>query len=143
MQNRNILVIILLIFIISFVLFLSSTNIDNPILILIKNYCKLLDPRFENIPIYEGFETPHTVDKEYIIVCLKDNNGNLMNISDIMYIVIHELAHIITPHDDNSYHIDNNNHSILFQMNFEMLLSKAKYLNIPVSNFPIPRNICG
>jgi predicted metal-dependent hydrolase len=78
----------------------------------------------ENIPSKINDDTSYTIDKGQVFaVCLrniKDNNA-LHTINDIMFVVIHELAHIFS----KTY-----GHNNEFWTNFKFLLHEANEINI-------------
>lgn len=77
---------------------------------LYEKYIDQLNDRIKNVKINESDEydihTSYTVNKgEQIVYCLrsKNNNNEIHNFNLIMYVVLHEMAHIASPiygHDD-------------------------------------------
>lgn len=67
--------------------------------------------------------TSYTINKgDSIVVCLRQKDGNLVDINTLMYVVIHELAHICD--------LKSEQHDARFWKNFEWLLTHA--INIGV-----------
>ena len=83
-------------------------------------------------------ENTYTLNKYKINLCLKDKDDEFYDLKHLIYIVIHELSHIICPsygHNDEFYMI---NRFLLKQA------IKLKLLNIIDTNFLInPINYCG
>ena len=66
--------------------------------------------------------TSYTINKgEKIFLCIKNNNNNLHDINIIMYVAIHEMAHIACP---------TIGHDILFQNIFKFLIKISILINI-------------
>jgi len=72
--------------------------------------------------MYNGI-TSYTVNKgEKIVVCLRQKNGNLVDLNTLMYVIIHEIGHIC---DLTSIH-----HDEKFWKNFEWLLKESINIGI-------------
>jgi hypothetical protein len=70
--------------------------------------------------------TSYTVNKgEKIVVCLRQKNNNFVEINTLMYVIIHELAHICD--------LTSEQHDEKFWNNFEWLLENA--VNIGIYNY--------
>jgi predicted metal-dependent hydrolase len=70
--------------------------------------------------------TSYTVNKgEKIVVCLRQRNNNFVEINTLMYVIIHELAHICD--------LTSEQHDAKFWNNFEWLLEHA--VNIGIYNY--------
>ena len=70
--------------------------------------------------------TIYTVNKgEKIVVCLRQQNNNFVEINTLMYVIIHELAHICD--------ITSEQHDEKFWNNFEWLLEHS--VNIGIYNY--------
>ena len=85
--------------------------------------------------IYDNNVTSYTINKgEQIFLCIKDNNG-LHDINIIMYVAIHEMAHLACPLIG---------HDKLFQNIFKFLIECSILINIyKYSNYHInPSNYC-
>jgi predicted Zn-dependent protease with MMP-like domain len=67
--------------------------------------------------------TSYTVNKgEKIVVCLRQKNGNLVDLNTLMYVIIHEMAHICD--------LTSIQHDKKFWDNFEWLLKEAINIGI-------------
>lgn len=74
----------------------------------------------------ESGVTSYTVNKgEKIVVCLRQRNNNFVEINTLMYVIIHELAHICD--------LTSEQHDAKFWNNFEWLLEHA--VNIGIYNY--------
>lgn len=70
--------------------------------------------------------TSYTVNKgEKIVVCLRQRNNNFVEINTLMYVIIHELAHICD--------LTSEQHDEKFWNNFEWILEHA--VNIGIYNY--------
>jgi len=63
-----------------------------------------------------------TVDKEHITLCMYDENGELYPEDILLYVALHEAAHLCN---------ENNGHTPEFDDTFDLLLSVAKKLGLP------------
>lgn len=81
--------------------------------------------------------TSYTVNKgEEIAICLRNPAGNIHDINTIMYVTIHELAHVACPEIG---------HTALFRQIFVFLLERAIEINIydKVNYRQTPQPYCG
>lgn len=108
---------------------------DKEIISLVKERLILLDPKYESIPIFPGNESV-TIDKKKIHLCLKDENDMYYNVDTLFYVVLHELAHMLS----KSYSI--NTHNKEFQVKFKELLEKAYAANLLPNKQVVPLNYC-
>jgi hypothetical protein len=77
----------------------------------------------------------YTENKTVITLCLKNpENGYYYNSNTIMYVALHELAHIISK---------TQGHNDEFNNNFAMLLKQAETRGIYNPRIPIPTTYCG
>ena len=107
----------------------------NPVLSRIRDNFKILHPRFGNVPLYEG-DSSFTEDKKTITLCLRDpQSGSVYDMNTLMYVSLHELAHIITKEYDE--------HGPEYKKNFKMLLDHAQKLGIFDPTKGIEHNYCG
>ena len=90
----------------------------------------------ENIPSSEY--TAYSVNKgEELVLCLRNINDNsFIDINTILFVGIHELAHIMT---------DEVGHTEKFWSNMEYLVTKANEINIynPIDYSKYPTDYCG
>lgn len=97
------------------------------------NFAKI-DPKFGNIPLREG-KSAYTENKRIITLCLVDPDSKVhYDVNTIMYVALHELAHVISK---------KHGHGDEFKRNFNMLLRKGAQLGIYDPRKPIPTSYCG
>lgn len=88
---------------------------------------------FDHISIYKG-DKSYTLNKEKIYLCLTDENGNYYSKNTLMYVLIHEMAHVIS---------DSVGHTGEFHTTFEQLQDEAAKAGIYDPSIPIESNYCG
>ena len=105
---------------------------EDPMLYKLKQILLPLHPDVKHIKIYKG-DKSYTINKEKIYLCLKDENGEYYPTNQLIYVMIHEIAHLINKDDIG--------HSEKFHTIFEDLLKKAQELKIydpyiiPIQNY--------
>lgn len=88
--------------------------------------------------------TTYTINKKDMHICLRtrDNNENLYDINTLMYVILHELAHLCN-YDKNDNPI--NGHGLEFKNIFQMLVKEA--INIGIYEYvnyeKMPQEYCG
>tara|TARA_X000000950_G_C13878782_1_gene645974 strand:- start:618 stop:1070 length:453 start_codon:yes stop_codon:yes gene_type:complete len=132
-------IVVILIFIFLFLLYyLVSKRIyelyseNDPIIIRIKKNLMKLDSSAEKIRIYESNKS-YTINKKIIYICIKNKNNQYYDFNMLMYVAIHELAHVLC---------DEIGHTEKFYSIFNNLLDKAENLNMYNSTIPIISNYC-
>lgn len=75
----------------------------------------------------------YTINKSKIHLCMKDKNGSYYDDNMLTYVLIHELAHVIS---------DSIGHTPEFYENFDQLLLKAEEMGIYDSSKPPLENYC-
>jgi hypothetical protein len=106
---------------------------SDPKLFQIKDNLRMLDPRANKLRIFEDNKS-YTINKKRVYLCLKDHNNNYYPMNMLMYVAIHELAHVLC---------NEVGHTPKFQNIFKQLLSKAQSLGIYDPNIPVVRDYCG
>jgi hypothetical protein len=105
----------------------------HPLLDQVRENFRKLDPKFANIPLKSG-DSAYTENKEVITLCLVDpETGKEYGINTIMYVAIHELAHVVSK---------TQGHGEEFRKNFANLLRQSASLGIYDPRKPIPVNYC-
>ncbi|MEM0354054.1 MAG: hypothetical protein QXW79_00595 [Thermoplasmata archaeon] len=106
-----------------------------------KNYIEQFSKRIEKLELQEnapnGKYTSYTTNKEEISICLRSKkDGRLHDINLVMYVVLHELAHIACPEMG---------HTKLFREIFAFFLKTALKLKIykKVNFHNDPHEYCG
>jgi hypothetical protein len=75
----------------------------------------------------------YTINKSKMYLCLKDKNGNYYNTNMLMYVALHELAHVLC---------DEIGHTDKFHNIFNNLLDIANSLGYYSYSIPITMNYC-
>ena len=88
-----ILIAILCIYLISLPSYKENFIISN-----LKEKLTIIDHNFKNLDIRES-NSSYTEDKTIIFLCLKDDNGNVYPENTLIYVALHELAHLLNKND--------------------------------------------
>lgn len=109
----------------------------HPILKEVKEAFKKIHPSYSSIPIVEG-SSSYTEDKSVITLCLREpETKKFYDFQSILYVSLHELAHVITDNTPEEEHGDD------FKKNFAKLIKRAVELGIYDPNVPPPSSYCG
>ena len=109
----------------------------NPYLRIISENLAKLNPTYGNIPLLEGSDS-YTDYKTVITLCIRDpKTGLVYDPNTIMYVALHELAHVITPNGDSS------EHGVWFNDNFKKLKEQAASIGIFNPEVKISDAYCG
>ena len=106
---------------------------SDPKLFEIKDNLRMLDPRAGKLRIFEDNKS-YTINKKRVYLCLKDSNNHYYPMNMLMYVAIHELAHVLC---------NEVGHTPKFQAIFKQLLAKAHALGIYDPSIPVIRDYCG
>jgi len=109
------------------------TTTNDPVLDEIKKQLSVLHPKFENVELYEGNKS-YTINKKRVYVCLKDDNGRYYHRNMIVYVTLHEYAHILCTEIG---------HTDLFFKIFDDLLQKAATAGLYNPSIPPLEKYCG
>jgi hypothetical protein len=104
----------------------------DPVLHKLKHKCRDVHPIIPKIELYEGNKS-YTINKEKIYLCLKDKDGKYYNTNMLVYVFLHEVAHILC---------DEVGHTEKFARIFDELLEKASKLGVYDFNIPIIDDYC-
>ena len=85
------------------------------------------------IKLYVGSKS-YTINKSRIYMCLKDSNDKYYDDNSLMFVFLHEVAHVICK---------SIGHTEEFHKIFEDLLFEAERVGIYDSNVPMIKNYCG
>lgn len=154
MKSRWIYTIILALVIVGFIIWLLKMQIEefelqkDPKLSELKS---LLNPMFEKesfnnhmlnqilkrnvldqISLYRG-EKSYTINKSKVYLCLRDEAGEYYGNNMLLFVFLHELAHVIC---------DEVGHTQKFQEIFDALLDEASHMQIYDPNIPVIQNYC-
>ena len=94
-----------------------------------------VDPRAANISIKASTQS-FTEEKQRTYLCLKDKDGKYYGDNMLMYVALHELAHVISKQNDPGHTTTE------FYENFHDLLDKAESLKIYDPKIPVNLNYC-
>jgi hypothetical protein len=106
---------------------------DDPVLLEIKAQVVKLNPKFNDIELYEG-DKSYTINKKKVYICLKDKNNRYYQRNMLMYVVLHELAHVICK---------SVGHTEEFNQLFQDLLAQASEAGIYNPSIPPLSEYCG
>jgi hypothetical protein len=97
---------------------------------------RLIIPVHEEISNIEFFEADesYTEDKKQVFLCMRDSKGKLYDDNTLVYVALHEMAHVLC----NSI-----GHTPEFDSIFDYLLLKAYELGIYDNTKPIASLYCG
>lgn len=127
-------IFIIIIVIIFFMLtsFVENFKKEDPMLHSIRNKIRPLHPDMvDHIILLEDTKS-YTINKKKVYLCLKDENGDYYDENMLVFVAIHELAHVLC---------DEIGHTDKFQTIFQELLNKASDLQIydpsvaPIQNY--------
>jgi hypothetical protein len=97
--------------------FINRLRTDHPDDVRIKHVEKRFDPDSVSEGSHETGYTSYSVNKgEKIVVCMRQKDNSFVKKNELMYVVIHELAHLST---------DEIGHTPTFWENFKFLLNEA------------------
>lgn len=89
-------------------------------------------PQIRTIPIYAARRS-YTLNKREVFMCLKDENGDYYDRNMIVFVFLHELAHVLN---------DEIGHGLRFQAIFRELLTRAIALKLYDPSVPLVKNYC-
>lgn len=105
---------------------------NEPMLHIIKNKLKPVFPDIDRVVLLEG-EKSYTINKEKIYICLKDKDGNYYNENMLIYVTLHELAHV---------RCDEIDHTEKWERIFNEILDKATAHGLYNPSIPIIKDYC-
>ncbi len=100
----------------------------------LKEKLTMVDNKFAELDIREAASS-YTEDKSIIYLCLRDEKGQFYPINTIMYVALHEIAHLINKEDFG--------HTTSFHKIFDKLLCKASDMGIYDPSKPHTAWYCG
>ena len=68
---------------------------DDPVLSQVKSLCSTVFKDMQHIPIKKAKET-YTIDKERVYMCTTDKQDQVFPLNTLIYVLLHEYAHIKT-----------------------------------------------
>lgn len=100
----------------------------------LKEYLTIVDPNFEKLDIRES-DSSYTEDKSVIFLCLRNEKGEVYPMNTVMYVALHEIAHMINKNDYG--------HTPAFHKIFNDLLCKAAAKGVYDPSKPHGDTYCG
>lgn len=127
-----IFIIIIIIIFFTLTRFIEEFKKEDPMLFRIKNRMRPLHPEIVDRIVFLEDTKSYTINKKKVYLCLKDENGEYYDDNMLMFVAIHELAHVLC---------DEIGHTDKFQSIFQELLDKATEIQIydpsvaPIQNY--------
>lgn len=137
-EQYKIIIVAFLTILVTYIVFQRyAPKQPSEIVLQIKERLKFIDPEFAKLPIYID-DSAYTIDKRTIYLCLRDlETGEVFDINTLMYVTLHELAHVITT--ENEF----DDHGPIFKKNFSKLLKVATQRRVYDPSQPLPHSYCG
>jgi hypothetical protein len=138
-KARNIIYTVIGLVTLSVVIYmLNKTPRDDtnsvPMLKKVRDNFARMNPAYTSIPLAEG-DSAYTENKNHITLCLRDpKTGSAYDENTIMYVALHELAHVVT---------HSQGHGDEFKANFNEILKRAADQGIYNPTLEIPSDYCG
>lgn len=127
------------IFFLSFILVLFTLNRikekfleDDPMLVDIRKTLESVFPDINSVILLKGRKS-YTINKKRIHICLKDKEGQYYDKNMLIYVTLHELAHV---------RCNEVGHTPKFHEIFQEILSVAEKNGIYNSNIPVVKDYC-
>jgi predicted metal-dependent hydrolase len=89
-------------------------------------------PEIRNISLY-GSNKSFTINKQHVYICMKDENGKYYDENMLIYVLLHELAHVLC---------DEVGHTEKYSKIFRSLLHRAHEAGLYDPNQPPLDNYC-
>lgn len=124
-----VLVAIIFIYIISL-----PTKKEHFLILDLKQKLAVVDPQFMKLDIRES-NNSYTEDKTIIYLCLRNEHGHYYPMNTIIYVALHEIAHLLNKKDFG--------HTPAFHKVFDKLLCKAASKGVYDPNIPHADHYCG
>ena len=137
----SIVFIVILVFIIFYVLG-SIQDEKHPLLDEIRRRFMIINPSYGNVTLRVGNQS-YTYNKSVITMCLEDPNGEYYDINTLMYVALHELAHVLTDVHGTDKFGNDLSHGEEFQDIFDDLLEQAYRKGVYNPNLEMPDVYCG
>ena len=114
----------------------KAIDIPKDVTITIKDKLIKIEPRARDVNFYTDSNEAYTLGKKEIYMCIKDPRGEYYSDNTLMYIALHELAHVLIPEDTSK-------HPPKFDVLFNQLKDRAAYMNLYDPFIPFPNEYCG
>jgi|SRR3989344_1809710 len=106
---------------------------DDPILYTLKEVLKPVHPIISDLRLYKG-DKSYTINKQKVFLCLTDGKGEYYSLNTLVYVLLHEIAHVLNTQDVG--------HTEAFNDQFDALLQKATQNGVYNPEIPIPSDYC-
>lgn len=106
---------------------------QDPKLEQIRKTIRPLRPEIVDNIVFLEDKRSYTINKKKVYLCLKDENGDYYNDNMLIFVVLHEMAHVMC---------DEIGHTAKFQQIFQQLLDEAAEKNIYDPNIQPVQNYC-
>jgi hypothetical protein len=133
-MNKYIYIVLIIIALLCIYLISLPIIKEDFIILSLKEKLSIIDPKIADIDIREG-NSSFTEDKTIIYLCVRDENGNYYPMNTLIYVALHEIAHL--------FNKDDYGHTPRFHSIFQKLLCKASYKGIYDPNLPHVSFYCG
>ena len=87
---------------------------------------------FDEIRVYRG-DKSYTINKEKVYICMFDEDGEYYNENMLVYVILHELSHVIC---------DEIGHTDKFHRIFDAVLERATAEGLYDPSIPVIRDYC-
>lgn len=134
MKNGSIYVILITTALLCVYLITLPTVKEHFIITGLKEKLTVIDPKFKDLDIRESASS-YTEDKTIIFLCLRNENGEYYPMNTIIYVALHEIAHLLNKTDFG--------HTPEFHRIFDDLLCKAANVGIYDPSLPHATSYCG
>lgn len=98
----------------------------------IKNRLSIVFPEIRNVDI-AGSNKSFTINKKHVYICSKDENGQYYDDNMLIYVILHELAHVLC---------DEVGHTEKYKVIFRSLLERAHKAGLYDPSNPPVDNYC-
>lgn len=106
---------------------------DDAMLYTLKAVLLPVHPIITDLKLYKG-DKSYTINKKKVFICLYDENGDYYPLNMLVYVLLHEIAHVLNTEDVG--------HTPAFHSKFDELLDRATQLGIFNPSIPILQNYC-
>jgi len=107
---------------------------DDPMLHYLKQVMEPVHPIVKTLKLYKG-DKSYTINKEKVFLCLKCNGDELCGLNHLVYVLTHEIAHVLNKKDVG--------HTEEFHRIFDELLARATEVGAFNPSIPIVTDYCG
>ncbi len=106
----------------------------DPVLDVLRRILKPVHPVMNKISLYKA-DKSYTINKEKVFICLKDEKGNYYPLNMLVYVVLHEIAHVLNT--------KNIGHTQEFHDIFDDLRLRASKIGVFNPSIPVIQNYSG